>query len=1261
MKRQYLFVLSLSLTLSILSVGQAVSLSENQAPAAIQGNSAATKPDLNALAEDYGKLPLSFEANNGQTDARVKFLSRGRGYTLFLTGNEAVLALPKARVAPPSLRSGERGVLHMKLVGVNVGAAATGAKELPGKSNYFIGKDPSKWRTNVPNFAQVKYSSVYPGVDLVYYGSQGGRLEYDFVVAPGADPSAIKLEIAADSGSATRAKLRRALRISPDGDLVARMVGGEIRMHKPVIYQNESAGAQRGGENRRTPREGRFILMASNQVGFALGPYDHAKPLIIDPVLSYSTYLGGINGGLTQPIGIAVDTSGDAYVTGETNASDFPTTSNGFQPTFGNGGDAFITKFAPSGSTLIYSTFLDGSNGSEGAGIAVDTTGAAYVTGYTGSADFPTLNPIQAALGGPAGTTNAFITKLAPSGAALVYSTYYGGSAGTRGIAIAVDTSGDAFVTGRTTGTLTTVNALQPVFAGGGADAFVAKVNPAGSAFIFATYLGGSGDDYGISIAADGSGNAYVTGWTTSTDFPTVAPFQAANGTLVNQGTCFVAKINASGSALAYSTYLGGNKADLPSGIAVDGSGNAYVAGQTSSANFPTQNPLQATNLAAPNGGNNGFITKFNPAGSALVYSTYLGGSNTDEIDAIAIDSVGNVYVSGATDSSDFPSVNPLPQSDGGSFGVAFISEINAAGSALVFSTHFGTNSLGQSSSFGEESVAGIAVDATGNIYLTGQTSSTAYPTLNPFEPVLTEDLEGFVAKFTASAGAAAPTVTIAVVPTTISVGQSANLTWSSTNATSCTASGGWTGTQATSGTASESPTASGNVTYTLTCAGTGGNVQGSATLTVTAVAPTVTISVNPTSITLGQSASLTWSTTNATACTASGAWTGSEEASGTQSVTPTATGNSTYTLTCTGAGGSANASAALTVNAVAAAPTVTLSISTTSIMVGQSAMLVWSSTNATSCTASGAWTGTQATSGTLTITPSAAGASTYTLVCSGAASATAMSVVNLTVTPQLGTVTVLSGKAGGGGLGLWSLLGLALLVAARIRRTWRPALGALAACAVLAALVAPAPVQAQEAASSVLFNWDQTYVGLRAGRSTYWESSGQLDRDLAANGESGTSTSIDQHRIGGVAYVGVPFYKALSLELGFVDLSEYPVGISTTSTNIPQLSQTIIRNLSSAGRALTLNLAAPLDITRWFAIEPRFGILAYQSKQEVYTPLGTFSHDREGGGIDAGLALLLRPTSSIYVGAGVDCFDTGGNRCDVLLYSAEVEFHFGR
>ena len=1265
MKRKHLAALSAGLALSILCAGSA------------SGASAA-----NQWIADYGRLPLAFEANAGQTDGRVKFLSRGRGYTVFLTEDEAVLALPKVahptrmvksatasvshleRVAVP--RPAPDSLLRMKLVGANLNAAVTGADELAGKSNYIKGNDPKKWRTNVPNYARVNYPGVYPGVDLVYYGNQSGQLEYDFVVAPGADPGPITLNVAADSVHPLKGERRKPLRIAADGDLLVKVGGGEIRFHKPIVYQIEPGGARPGaGTGRHLLREGRFVLVASNQVRFALGRYDHNKALIIDPVLSYSTYLGGsAPGGFTLGNAIAVDSSGNAYVVGSTTCSDFPTQSP-VQPTYGPGGDAFITKLSPSGSALVYSTFLSGadfSGGTEGQSIAVDVSGAAYVTGITTSTDFPTVNPVQGSPGGVAGTQNAFITKLDPSGAALVYSTYYGGSAGINATAIAVDASGGAYVAGFVLGALPTVNALQPVY-GGNVDAFVAKLNAAGSAFIYATYLGGSGDDQATSIAVDSGGNAYVAGSTVSTNFPTHAPFQAANATAV--GTGFVAKINAAGSALVYSTYLGGSLFDIANAIAVDGSGDAYVAGETGSSDFPTKNPVQATNLAASGGGDNGFVAELNPAGSALVYSTYLGGSTSDTLKGIAVDSLGDTYVGGTTSSVDFPTVNPLPVVDGGLAANSTLAELSVGGGALVFSTHFGANSIGQTTTTGENSIEAIAVDPAGNLYVTGDTNSTIYPTLNALQATYPGETSAFVAKFGASS-ASAPTVTISAAPTTITVGQSATLTWSSTNATSCTASGAWSGAQATHGTHAESPTQSGSSTYTLTCSGAGGSAQASAQLTVSAApppAPTVTLSVEPTAIALGQSATLSWSSTNATSCTASGAWSGAQATHGTHAESPTQSGGSTYTLTCSGAGGSAQGSARLTVNAAPPpAPTVIFSVDPTSIALGQSATLSWSSTNATSCTASGAWSGTQKTSGTFKVTPSAAGTAAYNLSCSGAGNgASGTSVVKLTVSAPTAAVTELSGKAGGGGMGLWSLLGLGLLVAWRLRRSLSPAgFATLAVVAVFMVLVAGAPASAQDTAT-LQFKWDQSYVGIRVGSGSYWESSRQLDADIAANGETGTTTtSVDQHRAGGVVYAGVPFYRALSLELGFADLGTYPVAISTTSTNIPQLAQTIVRNLSPAGRAVTLNLAAPLDINPWFALEPRIGVFGYRSKQEVFTPIGTFSDERDGAGVDAGLALLLRPTRRIYIGAGIDCFETGG-RCNVLLYSAQIEYHFGR
>jgi uncharacterized repeat protein (TIGR03803 family) len=492
-----------------------------------------------------------------------------------------------------------------------------------------------------------------------------------------------------------------------------------------------------------------------------------------------------------------------------------------------------------------------------------------------------------------------------------------------------------------------------------------------------------------------------------------------------------------------------------------------------------------------------------------------------------------------------------------------------------------------------------------------------------------------------------------------LGTGSSSSPCTASTNPT--TNGGAWTGAEVAGGTATVTPTATGTFVYSLSCAyplPTGTLGPQSAQLIVNAAAtpaPTVTLTATPNSVTLGQSSTLTWTSTNATSCTASGAWTGSESVNGTQAVTPTATGTGTYTLTCTGSGGTASASASLVVNAVPA-PTLTLTVNPTSVTLGQSVVVTWSSTNATSCVASGAWSGSQATAGSANETPSATGTATYTMVCSGAGSPAATSSAIATVQAAAGTPTEtnLSGRAGGGSLGWSSLLGLALLVALRARGVVRVL--TVSAVAVLAFIV---PAAAQDASPQLKFEWDQSYVGLRVGSDNYRESSSHLDAEIAASGFSGTDTSISHSRIGGVAYVGVPFYGPLSLELGFADLGRYPVDIATSSADITALSQTIARKLWSAGQALTLGLAAPLDVVSWFAIEPRLGLLAFHSKQEVFTPVGTFADDRSGGGFDAGLSLLIHPTRSVYVGAGFDYFDLGGHG-SVFLYSAEISYHFG-
>ena len=758
----------------------------HQPPKANGGAAPAEKP-----AVLYAQLPLSFEANQGQTDKQVKFLSRGRGYGLFLTGDEAVLELQDSgsriqdsgpRAKPFGATSALQGTtdngrrttksaLRLKLVHADRNAAVAGANELPGKVNYFLGNDPKKWRTNVPTYAQVRYRNVYPGIDLVYYGNQIGQLEYDFVVAAGADPGAITLGVEAQ-GQERNSKLENRnsaahapLQIAPDGDLAIPTGGGELRFHKPVVYQqresevrSQESGAknpQQGvANNRKSPItnrksvEARFLLDAQNRVRFALGPYDHTQPLVIDPVLVYSTYLGGSR--TDSGSGIAVDSSGNTYVTGVTDSTNFPT-ANPLQARLAGEQNVFVAKLNPAGSALVYSTYLGGSDSDEVFGIAVDSSGNAYVTGKAGSPNFPTTpGAFQTTLGS---ASNAFVAKLNPTGSALVYSTFLGGSGGEYGFGITVDSSGNAYVTGSTSSTnFPTANPLQASLAGE-QNAFVAKLNPTGSALVYSTYLGGSSIDTGDGIAVDSSGDAYVTGVTGSSDFPTANPLQAS---LVGTSNAFVAKLNWSGSALSlvYSTYLGGG-GDAAEGIALDTSGSAYVTGYTTSPVFPTANPIQSS--LALGALFNPFVAKLNPEGTALVYSTYLGGSGAAQIasdlggdmgNAIAVDSIGNACVTGWTASSNFPTANPLQASLGGNGARnAFVAKLSWTGSALslAYSTYLG-------GSTGEEG-SGIAVDSSGNAYVTGGTDSSNFPTANPLQASLggINATNAFVAKIGAA------------------------------------------------------------------------------------------------------------------------------------------------------------------------------------------------------------------------------------------------------------------------------------------------------------------------------------------------------------------------------------------------------------------------------------------------------------------------------------------------------------------------------
>jgi photosystem II stability/assembly factor-like uncharacterized protein len=933
--------------------------SASSTPSVSESNlSEADEPSRTEIARRYGELPLSFEANEGQSDQRVKFLSRGPGYKLFLTATGAVLGLrnPSEREkdveAPGSIaqpRKTKNYTLQLQMIGANPGAQVAGQDEMPGKVNYFLGNDPDKWRLNIPTYRKVRYEEVYPGIDLIFYGNQRD-LEFDFAVAPGANPRAIRLRF----DGADRMSL------DATGDLVLSIGDRRIKLHKPVLYQPS-------GNGERHEIKGRYVIKV-NEVRFEIARFDSDKPLIIDPVISYGTLIGSDRN--EYAYGIAVDPSGNAYVTGAADSAGFPTTPGAFQTTSSNFGNAFVTKIDATGSNLIYSTYLGGSgiNGSTGTAITVDASGNAHVAGYTKSQDFPTVNPLRggrynlltttdsgiqwspgsigsinrsvltltvdrttpttifAGIGGGGGIfkstdggtswtpLNLPVTNpscpavvIDPSDSNIVYaslmplnfggngvykstnggstwtpvnsglgtqnfsslaidpqnpSTIYAGAtssgfykstnAGTSwtlsnsGInssgftAIVVDpvtpatvytaTAGGVFkstnggsnwskiISGLTStivqamvmepgapatlyvgtaqgGVCKTVNgganwsainnglasntavnslvidpvttstvylgtssgkilktinggsswnvlfsgvtsmrvnalAINPstpanVYAGtdtttsslSDSEAFLTKLNASGSALVYSTLLGGDGDDSGYGVALDSTGNVSVAGQTNSNNFPAV---NAAQATLGGNTDAFVTKFNSSGTALQYSTYLGGSALESGYAIATDSSGSVYVTGSTTSANFPTVNPFQG----APGGGFPGdaFVTKLSSAGT-LAYSSYLAGDRTDTGYGIAVDAGGNAYVTGLTQSLNFPVANAIQPNNGYNgnfFDDAFITKVNPAGTALVYSTYLGGSDMDQA--------RGIAVDSNGNAYITGATSSLNFP-----------------------------------------------------------------------------------------------------------------------------------------------------------------------------------------------------------------------------------------------------------------------------------------------------------------------------------------------------------------------------------------------------------------------------------------------------------------------------------------------------------------------------------------------------
>jgi len=748
----------------------------------------------------YGRLPLSFEENQGQTASKVRYLSRGSGYELFLTPQEAVLALHSQRSRKPSQHHGAaflRSVrtesearqpvaIRLQLEGANPSPQIGGAERLPARVNYFIGNDPEKWHTDVPSYARIKYAGVYPGVDLVFYGNQR-RLEYDFIVDPGADPKAIRLKI----DGAQR------MRINSRGDLVLSVAQGEVELQKPMVYQNVN-GIKREIASR-------YVVGSDHHVTFSIAKYDRSEPLVLDPVLNYSTYLGGSVG--EAGAAIAIDGSGNAFIAGITSSLDFPTGSKGTGGTApaGNVGVSFVAEIDPTGTQLLYSGYLAGTNSSvndQAWGIAVDSGGKVYVTGQTYSTDFPTSSPnagFKAGFNVSPNLTNAhgtsYLVKLDPTvngTGSLLYSTYIGGTNGTQtvgdiGQSVAVDTNGIAYVAGYTDSTASTgvtsqinfpvVNGFQAALNSSSGNAFLAKIDTTKSgaaSLLYSTYLGGTATNaanllgfgdvaYGVAIDA-ASGNAYLAGVTTSTDFPTSGSVTALQPNVLagnTQGTAFVTQIDTTkpvATQLVYSTYLGGAVFEQARGIVLGPNKVAYVTGTTNSNGFPTTPGAFDTSGAASG---KAFVTLIDtaaPGGGAASkkYSTFLGGSGPTTGFGIQADSSGIAYVVGTTTSSDFPGATTLGAFQSklpNAFGSPFIAKLDPGVSgtgALLYSTYFGgsgdppTNDTDQGSA--------IAIDAANppNAYITGSTFSADMPVFSslPTGGSLKPPSDAFVAKF---------------------------------------------------------------------------------------------------------------------------------------------------------------------------------------------------------------------------------------------------------------------------------------------------------------------------------------------------------------------------------------------------------------------------------------------------------------------------------------------------------------------------------
>jgi hypothetical protein len=678
-----------------------------------------------AAIENYSLRPLAFTENQGQWDERVLFRANaGRVNMWFTAEGICYQFIQKAEAGVSNLddvsqyprdrfmqKAGnfEQMVLRTNFIGANPNPAFSGSEQMKYKCNFFYGDNPDQWHTDVPNYQAVYIDEIYPGIELKYYGN-GQQAEYDFIISPGADYSQIQIQYEGV----------RSLSVNSSGELVIETEWGSLTEHKPIVYQMDG--------DMRHEIQGQYKLADNNSFSFVLDDeYNPELPAVIDPILVYSTYLGGSSGDLG--FCIAVNNSGYVYIAGSTSSYNYPVV-DPYQSNRAGDWDIFISKFSSDGSSLTYSTYLGGSGYDNASDISLDAQGSIYIAGNTESTDFPTVNPYQI----PQDSVNVFVTKLSSDGDALIYSTYLGGT-GHDGVSIGcldVDASGCAYVTGSTTSPdFPAVNSYQSFQ--GLECAFVTKFASSGEDVIYSSLIGGTGGDFGTGIAVDNAGCAYIIGSSYSDDFPTVNQFQNHS----DSTDVIVAKLSSAGDDLIYSTYLGGtNNGERGRSIAVDDFGCAYVAGITNSPDFPVVNPYQTYN-----GNGDVFVAKFSSTGNSLIFSTFLGGSEEDfSYGDITIDALGYIYLTGGTLSSDFPMVDSYQAYQ--SSVDAFITKFSPLADDITYSTLLG----GNRGDIGYD----IALDYFGNIYATGYTDSDDFPTINAYQPIW-DYIDGFVLKISQS------------------------------------------------------------------------------------------------------------------------------------------------------------------------------------------------------------------------------------------------------------------------------------------------------------------------------------------------------------------------------------------------------------------------------------------------------------------------------------------------------------------------------